>query len=132
MADAGAVFAREGAAHPQGLVEDGVDRRLDPLPFLVVSRLSVRIVGCRLPSPAWPKVPMVQIVLVCDLLRWPATISGIRLRGTVASSSTRVGLSLARADRAAAAGRPDPVPLGVIPGDTDGGGPHLSGKSPPP
>ena len=64
-----------------------------------LSRSSVRQVGCRLPSPAWPNVPIVTLYLIAEA--WIiCSIEAMQLRGTVASSRMVVGLSRARAERA--------------------------------
>ena len=59
----------------------------------------VKKVGCRLPSPKWPKVAMSSVCLtaVCSMKR---IIFASSLRGTVASSRIVVGLSRARAEKA--------------------------------
>ena len=64
-----------------------------------LSRRSVRIVGCRFPSPAWPKVP-INISNFRLIFCMARTISGILLLGTVASSRTTVGFNLASAESA--------------------------------
>ena len=64
-----------------------------------LSRLSQRMPGWRLPSPAWPKVAMVTLRSLAIFSR-PAIMAGILERGTVTSSIMKVGLARARAGMA--------------------------------
>src|SRR5471030_3260761 len=99
LGDPDAVFARKRAAESESGLEDLLHRRCTRA-ISSASFLSAIIVGCRFPSPAWPNVPITRLYLR-PMLPHATSISVMRLRGTVASSSTTVLFSEASAGRAA-------------------------------
>ena len=76
-------------------------------------RLSNRMLGCRLPSPAWPKITIGSPYLaLIARSRW--TTSGMALRGTVMSSPSLLGALRASEGEIGAARLPQRLSLALV------------------
>ena len=111
---ADAVLAGQGAAQGQGAPRISRRWRAPRASHSFLSRLSVRMVGCRLPSPACPKVPMGQVELLADLAQGldHGRNLGARHRGVLKHAG---GPELGQGGQRVAPCLPDCVALGGVP-----------------
>ena len=94
-----AVLAGDRAAERQRLARRSRRARGGRAAISSASRSSVRNVGCRLPSPMWPNVPICRS-RARAVSAMNATMSASSLRGTVTSSRIVVGRRRASAENA--------------------------------